>query len=87
MATISDSSSNSGLSRSVRSVESNESEVSEVEGNLQMVEPYQVEHEASDSPAESDTEAAGDDNSEDKERLHSRDWYESAYMAKITQVC
>ena len=39
-----------------------------------MVEPYQFEPEVSDhSPVESDAEA-GDDDSGDEERLHSRDW-------------
>ena len=73
---MSDSSNDSGdlsLSCSVSSVESEESEVSEVEGDLETVKPYQFEPIASDSPAESDTEAE-DDDSRVKERLHSRDW-------------
>jgi len=73
---MSDSSSDSGdlsLSCFVSSVESNEAEVSEEEGDLQTIEPYQFEPEASESPAELDTEA-GDDDSGDEERLHSRDW-------------
>jgi len=73
---MSDSSSDSGdlsLSCSVSSVESDEAEVSEEEGDLQTIEPYQFEPEASESPAELDTEA-GDDDSGDEERLHSRDW-------------
>ena len=39
-----------------------------MEGGLGTVETYQFEPEASDSQA--DTEAAGDDDSGDKERLH-----------------
>ena len=73
---MSDSSNDSGdlsLSCSVSSVESEESEVSEVEGDLETVEPYQFEPVASDSSAESNTEAENDD-SEDEDRLRSRDW-------------
>ena len=83
---MSDSSSDSvdlSLSFSVSSVESEEYEASEVEGDLETVEAYQFEFEVSDhSPgawelfedtAESAAEA-GDDDSGDKERLHSRDW-------------
>ena len=72
---MSDSSNDSGdlsLSCSVSSVESKESEVSEVEGDLETVEPYQFEPVASDSSAESDTEAE-DDDSGNKEGLCSRD--------------
>ena len=57
---MSDSSNDSGdlsLSCSVSSVESEESEVSEVEGDLETVEPYHFEPVASDSSAESNTEA------------------------------
>ena len=70
---MSDSCNDSGdlsLSCSVYSVESEESEV---EGDLETVEPYQFEPVASDSSAESDTEAE-DDDSGDEERLRSRDW-------------
>ena len=71
-----DSNNNSGnlsLSCSVSSIESKESEVSEVGGDLETVELYQFEPVASDSSAESDTEA-DDDDSGDEERLCSRDW-------------
>ena len=44
-----------------------------MEGDLETVKPYQFEPVASDSSAESDTEAE-DDHSGDKDRLHSRDW-------------
>ena len=43
-----------------------------MEGDLETVEPYQFEPEASDSLAESDTEA--DDDSRDEESLYDRDW-------------
>ena len=69
------------LSFSVSSVENEEYEASEVEGDLETVEAYQFEPEVSDhSPGErfKDTAEsiaeAGDDDSGDKERLHSRDW-------------
>ena len=69
------------LSFSVSCVECEEYEASEVEGDLEMVEAYQFESEVSDhSPGEQfedTTESvteAGDDDSGDKERLHSRDW-------------
>ena len=44
-----------------------------MEGDLETVKMYQFEPIASDSLAESDTEAE-DDDSKVKERLHSRDW-------------
>ena len=75
-AAMSDSDSDSGhlrLSCSVSSFEIDESEVSKAEGDLETVEPYQFEPEASDSPVESDTDTA-DDDSQDEERLNSRDW-------------
>ena len=75
-ATMSDSSNDAGdlsLSCSVSSIECEESQVSEVEDDPEIVEPYQFEPIASDSPAESDTEAQ-DDDSGDKERFYSRDW-------------
>ena len=70
-----------GLSFSVSTVKSEEYEASEVKGDLEMVEAYQFESEVSDhsagerfkDTAESVAEA-GDDDSGDKERLHSRDW-------------
>ena len=69
------------LSFSVSSVESEEYEASEVEGDLETVEAYQFEPEVSDrSPGEQFEDTAesvakaGDDDSGDKERLHSRDW-------------
>ena len=69
------------LSFSVSSVKSEEYEASEVEGDLETVEAYQFEPKVSDhSPGErfEDTAEsvaeAGDDDSGDKERLHSRDW-------------
>ena len=68
-ATMSNSSNDAGdlsLSCSVSSVESEESQVSEVEGYLEIVEPYQFEPVASDSPEESDT-GAQDDDSGDKD--------------------
>ena len=74
-ATMCDSSNDAGdlsLFCSVSSVESEESQVSEVEDDLEIVEPYQFEPVASDSPAESDTEAQ-DDGSGDEERFCSRD--------------
>ena len=61
------------LSCSASSVESKESEVPEVKGDLETLEPYQFEPVASDSPAESDTEAK-DVDSGDEDRLCSRDW-------------
>ena len=79
LATVSNGSSDSmdlSLSFSVSSVESEEYEASEVEGDLETVEAYQFEPEVSDhSPGErfEDTAEAGDDDSGDKERLHSRD--------------
>ena len=79
---MSDSSNNAGdlsMSCSVSSVESEESQVSDVEGCLEIVKPYQFEPIASDSLAESDTEAQ-DDDSGDEERFCSRDWYEFACM-------
>ena len=60
LVTMSCDSSDSGdlsMYCSVSSVEIEESEVLEVEGYLETVEPYQFEPVASDSSAESDTEA------------------------------
>ena len=76
---MSDSSSDSvdlSLSFSVSSVESEEYEASEIEGDLEIVEAYQFESDVSDhSPGErfEDTAESRDDDSGDKERLHSRD--------------
>ena len=70
---MSDSRNDSGDLSLSCSVESEESEVSEVEGDLETVEPCQFELVASDSSAESDTEAE-DDDSGDEQRLRSRDW-------------
>ena len=52
--------------------------MSEVEGDLEIVKPYQFELVASDSSSESDTEA--DDDSGDENGLRSRDWQEFACM-------
>ena len=53
--------------------------MSEVEGDLEIVKPYQFERVASDSSSESDTEA-DDDDSVDENGLRSRDWQEVACM-------
>ena len=73
---VSDSSSVSGelsLSFSVSSVESEGSELSDVESDLGIVEPYQFEPEASDSPASAESDDENDD-SGDEGRLRGRDW-------------
>ena len=89
------------LSFSVSSVESKEYEASEVEGDLEMVEAYQFEPEVSDhSPGEQfeDTAESGDDDSGDKERLHSKrrkgsgdigtdSWFSACKLSNRVIIC